>query len=178
MHIVNLQYAFFIIMIREIKRDELNKVKELAYAIWPIAYKDILSEEQLYYMLDAFYSIEVLQEQIEIKKHVFYLVEDELEKPLGFVSYELNSMLNKAKIHKIYVLPETQGTGIGKKLYELVKEKALEANQEAIFLNVNKYNNAKSFYEKLGFSIVKDEVIDIGNNYIMDDYVMEIKIIS
>jgi hypothetical protein len=44
-----------------------------------------------------------------------------------------------------------------------------------VFLNVNKYNKAKFFYEKLGFTITKEEVIDIGNDYVMDDYVMGIK---
>jgi ribosomal protein S18 acetylase RimI-like enzyme len=74
------------------------------------------------------------------------------------------------------VLPETQGTGVGKLLFNLVVEKAKESNQKAVFLNVNKYNKAKDFYIKLGFTITKEEVIDIGNNYIMDDFVMEIGI--
>ena len=56
------------------------------------------------------------------------------------------------------------------------KEKAIENNQKAIFLNVNKYNNAINFYTKLGFVKVKDKVIDIGNGYVMDDYVMEVAI--
>jgi hypothetical protein len=42
-----------------------------------------------------------------------------------------------------------------------------------VFLNVNKYNKAQYFYSKLGFAIIKEEVIDIGNDYVMDDYVME-----
>ena len=58
----------------------------------------------------------------------------------------------------------------------MVKQKAKENNQKAIFLNVNKYNSALNFYTKLGFSIVNDEVIDIGEGYVMDDYVMEIEI--
>jgi ribosomal protein S18 acetylase RimI-like enzyme len=45
-----------------------------------------------------------------------------------------------------------------------------------IFLNVNKNNEARFFYEKLGFSLVKEEVIAIGQGYVMDDYVMEITI--
>ena len=74
------------------------------------------------------------------------------------------------------MLPETQGTGLGRQFFELVKEKAIENHQKAIFLNVNKYNNAIHVYTKLGFTKVKDEVIDIGNGYVMDDYVMEVAI--
>lgn len=163
-------------MIRQIKISELSIIQDLAKTIWPVAYKAILSKEQLDYMLNRFYSLEALKEQLEIKKHSFYIVEDENKKPLGFVSYELDCEPQKTKIHKIYVLPETQGTGIGKKLFQLVKNQAKIANQSAIFLNVNKYNNAKEFYQKLNFSIVREEVIDIGNDYVMDDYVMEVSL--
>lgn len=154
----------------------LSIIKDLAYAIWPSAYGEILSQEQLTYMLSMFYSETDLKQQMEDKKHVFYLVKNNAGQYVGFVSYEINCEPQKTKIHKIYVLPETQGTGVGKNLFNLVVEKAKENNQKAIFLNVNKYNNAKQFYKKLGFKITKEEVIDIGNNYIMDDYVMEFEI--
>lgn len=151
-------------------------IEELARKVWPIAYAEILSREQLEYMLSMFYSEEALQEQLEEKKHVFYLVQNNSGDYFGFVSYELNCEPNKTKIHKIYVLPETQGLGLGKLLFEKVREEALKANQKVIFLNVNKYNKAQYFYNKLGFKIVKEEVIDIGRGYVMDDYVMEVSI--
>uniref|UniRef100_UPI00404AD688 GNAT family N-acetyltransferase n=1 Tax=Flavobacterium sp. TaxID=239 RepID=UPI00404AD688 len=151
-------------------------IKELAYAIWPSAYSEILSPKQLTYMLDMFYSEKALKQQMEEKRHIFYLAKNADEKYVGFVAYEINCEPNKTKIHKIYVLPETQGTGVGKQLFTLVNTNAKKENQTAIFLNVNKYNKAKLFYEKLGFVITKEEVIDIGNNYIMDDFVMEVKV--
>ena len=150
---------------------------ELTKKIWPVAYGEILSKAQLDYMIEKFYNETALRELIQ-KGHIFYLAQDDKEKYVGFVSYEINSEPNKTKIHKIYVLPETQGTGLGRQFFELVKEKAIENNQNAIFLNVNKYNNAIHFYTKLGFRKVKDEVIDIGNGYVMDDYVMEVDIIQ
>lgn len=148
---------------------------ELTKKIWPVAYGEILSKAQLDYMIEKFYNETALQELMQ-KGHVFYLAQDDKDKYVGFLSYEINCEPQKTKIHKIYVLPETQGTGLGKQFFELVKEKALENKQNAIFLNVNKYNNAIHFYTKLGFSKVKDEVIDIGNGYVMDDYVMEVVI--
>ena len=160
----------------ELKIEQLPIVIDLTNKIWPVAYGKILSKAQLDYMIDKFYSETALREQIEVKGHVFYLAQDKDDKYVGFLSYEINCEPNKTKIHKIYVLPETQGTGLGRQFFELVKEKALENKQNAIFLNVNKYNNAIHFYTKLGFTKVKDEVIDIGNGYVMDDYVMEVAI--
>ena len=158
-----------------LKIEQLPIVIDLTKKIWPVAYGEILSKAQLDYMIDKFYNETALRELIQ-KGHVFYLAQDDNEKYVGFVSYELNSEPNKTKIHKIYVLPETQGTGLGRQFFELVKEKAIENNQNAIFLNVNKYNNAIHFYTKLGFVKVKDEIIDIGNGYVMDDYVMEVAV--
>ena len=150
---------------------------ELTKKIWPVAYGEILSKGQLDYMIEKFYNETALRELMQ-KGHIFYLAQDDMEKYVGFLSYEINSEPNKTKIHKIYVLPETQGTGLGRQFFELVKEKAIENHQNAIFLNVNKYNNAIHFYTKLGFTKVKDEVIDIGNGYVMDDYVMEVNIMQ
>ena len=147
----------------------------LTKKIWPVAYGEILSKAQLDYMIDKFYNEPALCELMQ-KGHIFYVAQDDKDNYVGFVSYEINSEPNKTKIHKIYVLPETQGTGLGRQFFELVKEKAIENNQKAIFLNVNKYNNAIHFYTKLGFTKVKDEVIDIGNGYVMDDYVMEVAV--
>jgi ribosomal protein S18 acetylase RimI-like enzyme len=159
----------------QIKANQLPIVIELTKKIWPVAYGTILSKAQLDYMIQKFYNETALQELIQ-KGHIFYLAQDEKENYVGFVSYEINSVPDKTKIHKIYVLPETQGTGLGRQFFELVKEKAKENNQKAIFLNVNKYNNALHFYTRLGFTIIKDEVIDIGEGYVMDDYVMELGI--
>lgn len=155
--------------------EHIPVIIDLTKKIWPVAYGEILSKAQLEYMIDKFYNETALRELIQ-KGHVFYLAQDDKDNYVGFVSYEINSEPNKTKIHKIYVLPQTQGTGLGKQFFELVKEKAIENNQKVIFLNVNKYNNAIHFYTKLGFRKVKDEVIDIGNGYVMDDYVMEVAI--
>lgn len=160
-------------IIKVTTKDQLQVVADLAKKIWPVTYATILSKEQLHYMLDRFYNLKALQKQLE-SGQVFYLAQNENQEFVGFVSYEINCKPNKMKIHKIYVLPETQGTGIGKQLFDLVKTKAQENQQTAIFLNVNKYNNAQKFYQKLGFAITKEEVIDIGNGYVMDDYVMEV----
>lgn len=153
-------------------KPQLQIVQDLAYKIWPDAYSEILSEAQLDYMLENFYSIASLENQFE-KGHIFLLAEENGQY-LGFASYEINcNALGKTKLHKIYVMPNTQGKGVGKFLLEEVEDRAKQAGNSILFLNVNKYNKAQKFYENKGFSITQEEVIPIGNDYIMDDYVME-----
>ncbi|WP_317165221.1 GNAT family N-acetyltransferase [Flavobacterium difficile] len=168
--------AFFImIYLEKINKTQLPIIKDLAYAIWPSTYGEILSIEQLNYMLDNFYSIENLSNQMD-NGQVFELLVEASNK-VGFVAYELNCKeTGWLKIHKIYLLPETQGKGFGRFMIDEVVKIAKKNQQKGVFLNVNKYNKAQFFYQKLGFAITKDEVIDIGNNYIMDDYQMELVI--
>jgi diamine N-acetyltransferase len=155
-------------------KEQLAIIKDLAYKIWPNAYGTILSKPQLEYMMNLIYTIDSLEKQL-LKGHIFILVEEN-QKFIGFASYELNcENSNKTKIQKLDVLPEIQGKGIGRQVINYIKDKSVLANNSALFLNVNKFNKAKDFYQKYGFQIAKEEVIDIGNNYIMDDYVMEIK---
>ena len=154
------------------QKSQLFIIKELAYTIWPVAYGEILSQEQLDYMLDLIYTIESLEKQVD-KNHVFLLVEDD-NQFIGFASYELNfENSNKTKIQKLYVLPEIQGKGIGKNLINHIKQIAIDKKNSGLILNVNRFNKAKEFYLKYGFEITKEIKIDIGNNYIMDDYIME-----
>lgn len=154
-------------------KEQLSIVRDLAYTIWPSSYGKILSEAQLDYMLDTFYSIGNLQKQMDVGQ-VFELVVEN-NNFIGFVSYEFNCKQTELlKLHKIYLLPETQGKGFGKSMIDEVIIIAKSNNQKGIYLNVNKYNIAKFFYEKVGFTIVKEEVIDIGNGFVMDDYVMEL----
>ncbi|EAZ79546.1 GNAT family N-acetyltransferase [Algoriphagus machipongonensis] len=154
---------------------ELKEVQNLAHHTWPDTFGDILSPEQIEYMLNWMYSLETLEKQ-QKNGHIFLLAKEK-DECLGFAGIEPNQTPGQTKIHKIYILPTAQGKGIGKKLIQAIKEIALANNQSSLLLNVNKYNKgAISFYEYLGFVNIKEEVIDIGNGYVMDDYVFEMKL--
>lgn len=160
--------------IRQLLREELPKVQQIAHQTWPDTFGKILSPAQINYMLDWMYSLTMLESQLE-KGHIFLLAEENGEE-LGFAGFELNVAEGpKAKLHKIYLLPTAQGKGIGKKLILEVADRARKAGQKSLLLNVNKYNQtAIEFYNRIGFQEIYKEVIDIGNGYVMDDVVMEL----
>ena len=163
------------IAIRFAGTDDINIIGFLAQQIWPSTYKKILSEEQLNYMMNLFYSPGSLQEQMIDKKHSILIVEEN-EEPIGFASYSTIDEPGIYKIHKIYVLPDQQGKGLGKLVINFIIDNIKESGARALQLNVNRYNKAKFFYEKLGFEVIREEDVDIGNNYFMNDYVMEKKL--
>jgi ribosomal protein S18 acetylase RimI-like enzyme len=79
-------------------------------------------------------------------------------------------------LHKLLLLPSSQGKGQGKLLLEAVVEKAKESLSLNISLNVNKFNSEIDFYKELGFEIVGEEKLPIGHDFIMDGYKMELKL--
>jgi|AGTN01.2.fsa_nt_gi Acetyltransferases len=149
-------------------------IQEVSALAWPYAFKDILSASQIAYMMEWMYSDESLREQMEKKNHRYFLAKSE-DEYVGYLSIEHNcENRRKTKIHKIYILPDKQKKGIGRLFLDVALEKAREAGDEAIYLNVNKYNeNAIAFYKRTGFVLAGEEVIDIGNGFVMDDFVFE-----
>ena len=159
------------IVINLLSKNEMVVVREIAQITWPITYREILSSEQLDYMFEWMYNLETIQNQVE-EGQLFYVLKDN-EKPLGFIGLELfTTEKNELKIQKIYVLPSAQGKGIGRKLIEKAVEIAQEKGIENVILNVNRFNKAVSFYQKLGFKITSEVNIDIGKGYLMEDYIM------
>jgi ribosomal protein S18 acetylase RimI-like enzyme len=161
--------------IRILKVEELEIVKNLAYRIWPIAYKEILSQEQLEFMLNWMYSIQTLQENWR-NGHFFFAISMD-EQDVGFLDLEPNNPIEgNMKIQKIYVLSEFQGMGLG---YELMKQAfnfAKENQMNSMTLQVNRNNKAVEFYKKFGFEIIDEQDFDIGNGYYMNDFIMRFKI--
>lgn len=153
-------------------KNHIPIIKNLAEVIWPEVYADIISPEQIQYMLGLLYSEQALTAQME-KGHRFILAFKE-NIPIGFASYSKKSVedAHTFRLHKIYVLPRQHAQGIGSALLEHMYNEARDEGAFRIELNVNKYNLAKRFYEKKGYSILREEIIDIGNGYVMDDYVM------
>lgn len=162
-------------MIEIIKAEEkdLPLIQQLANETWPDTFGTILSKAQILYMIEQMYSLESLTEQVQTKGHVFLLAKQE-ENYFGYASYELNyKQQAKTKIHKLYLLPAAQGKGIGKRLVEEIATIAKDGDNRALSLNVNKYNPAIQFYQKIGFTKVAEENIPIGRGYWMEDFVME-----
>lgn len=161
------------ITIQEATVADIKTIQDIANRTWPIAYGEILSKNQLDYMMDLIYSELSLIEQMQKKEQLFYIAYDSTI-AVAFMAIEHNYKNEKiSRVHKIYILPETQGKGIGKLLIDFAENAAKENQARALSLNVNRYNKALLFYQKLGFKIIAEENIEIGEGYLMEDYRME-----
>jgi O-acetyl-ADP-ribose deacetylase (regulator of RNase III)/GNAT superfamily N-acetyltransferase len=151
--------------------DQINTVAILAKEIWYEHYLPIIGEEQVTYMIDKFQSAAAITKQISGEMYEYYLIYHSFE-PSGYIWIkESNSELF---LSKFYILKNKRGNGLGRKAFEFVVNRAKELNLKTISLTVNKYNTSSiKAYEKLGFQNAGPVVADIGNGYIMDDYLMK-----
>jgi ribosomal protein S18 acetylase RimI-like enzyme len=97
--------------------------------------------------------------------------------PAAFASYgEIEPGIYK--LHKIYILTSQQGKGIGRYMINYIVDELKQEGIGELRLNVNIHNHAAmAFYEKMGFRHVRDEDIDIGNGYFMNDHVLGLMIV-
>lgn len=153
--------------------NDIPLIRELTFKVWPQTYASIISEEQIDYMLEMMYSQQSLEQQMRNGAQFIFL-SDESE-AVGFASFQEISK-GVFKLHKLYILPSEQGNGAGKFMIDFITGIVQKNKGTSIQLQVNKYNKAKMFYQKLGFVVIKEAEFDIGNGYVMDDYVMEKRI--
>ena len=161
-------------------------IERIARATWPDTFAGILTSLQIEYMLERMYRPEAIAEQVG-EGHVFHLLlaPDRLSaseysgqpairyRPVGYVSHQLDYLPGTTKIHKIYLLPATQGVGYGRLLLNHVETIVRRTGQERLRLDVNYQNRAVTFYEHLGFTKLDRFDTDIGNGFLMEDWRME-----
>lgn len=154
--------------------DQVEIIHKLAHRTWPVSYKEMISPGQMKYMLNMMYSHESLEYQIEKQQHTFIIAYDD-ETPVGFAAYFPKYDISPAiyRLDKLYVLPDQQGKGIGKKLIDHIISIIKPQGAALLELTVNRNNKALSFYQKLGFKITKEIDQPIGEGFFMNDYVMQ-----
>jgi len=151
--------------------EDIPLIRELTFRVWPHTYRSILSQEQIDYMLEMMYSVTSLQKQMNEQGCRFIIVYED-GNPVGFASYNEEEP-TRWKLNKIYILQNQQGKGTGRFVIDHIIEEIKKEQASSLFLQVNKNNNAKTFYERLGFIETDFINLDIGNGFFMNDYVME-----
>ncbi len=151
---------------------ELSAIRTIAADVWPKTFRDILSEEQIRYMMNMMYAPDVMEAELGNGYHFDLLTVDGV--PAGYVSYSQYSLPETAKLHKIYLLEKYQGLGLGSGMLEHVAVQCRRLGFRFLRLNVNKHNQkALKAYVRNGYQKIESVKIDIGNGFFMDDYVMQ-----
>lgn len=149
---------------------DLNTIAELAEDIWPEHYTDIIGEEQVDYMIEKFQSYEALVDQTVNGGYSYFIIYyDKI--PVGYIGIKYAE--SYLFLSKYYLVKDARGKGIGYKAFDYVKDLCRNHGLHDIRLTCNKHNtNSLNFYEHLGFRNVGEEITDIGNGFVMDDFIL------
>ncbi len=151
------------ITFRDAELTDLPELSVLAHRIWREHYVPIIGSGQVEYMLAKWYNLEALTEQMQEAERFTRLVEID-EKMAGYIQYGRKD--DAMFIYKVYIEQKYRGRGIGKQLFDQIGYCPLE-------LRVNKDNvNSIAFYKRYGFEVIDENILQIGDGFVMDDYVM------
>jgi GNAT superfamily N-acetyltransferase len=151
---------------------DLPALAELAGVIWRACYPGIISPAQIEYMLAQMYAPGTLREEMLSQGIHFYRL---LRGPqfAGFASLGPTETAGVMKLHKLYLLPECHGHGLGSLLLRHCEAEARRLGARRLILSVNKRNaRAIAAYQRNGFAMAESVVTDIGGGLVMDDFVM------
>jgi GNAT superfamily N-acetyltransferase len=161
--------------ITRLTESDIDVLIPLAHRIWHAHYPGIITPEQIDYMLGRGYTKHVILN--EMNNHgVIWLAIRTGDVMIGFASlgpYAPATM----KLHKLYLHPDYHGKGVGARALAEVVLIAKSNAAATLVLNVNRHNTkAIRAYERSGWRVAEEVVVDIGNGFVMDDFVMTINV--
>jgi RimJ/RimL family protein N-acetyltransferase len=164
------------IIFKEVEtQEERILLRGIAEPVWRSCYAEIISQEQMSYMLDWMYSIETIEKEQSEGIKFFIINSTDSNSPIGLISIDSipNPITGGVELHKLYTSQSYWGKGIGQKALNFATELAVNAKAKFIELRVNKCNTrAVNAYLKNGFCKHREDCLDIGNGFVMDDYIM------
>lgn len=163
------------IAIRRAAEADIDLIRTLAAEAFPATYREILTPDQLRYMMEWMYSAATIRRELHDGTAWFIASLD--GQPCGYLSIcrEADDLFH---LQKIYLLPRFQGGGAGAALFRYAVEYVRSRHEGPcrIELNVNRHNRALGFYERMGMRRLRAGDFPIGNGYWMNDYIMGLEI--
>ena len=149
---------------------DLAAIAGLADEIWHQHFQTILSPEQIDYMVEKFQSYPALKSQVEEEGYEYYqtLMDGTLAGYIGIHPETDALFLSKLYLHKDY-----RGRHIATQAFHFLIDLCKKRGLKKIWLTCNKHNDSSlAVYHHLGFQVTDTQEADIGNGFIMDDYIM------
>jgi len=159
--------------IRLMTQADVEAVIELTRGIWHKHYPEIISLEQIDYMLERIFTVSRLKNQLASSIDRWWVAQIN-SILVGSAHAFLKEKSKEAWLDQINIALEYQRAGIGQKLIEIVSDWAYRQGYSKLALAVNKRNQkAIRAYLKYGFSLRDSLCAEIGQGFVMDDFVME-----
>lgn len=150
---------------------QIDVVAGLAREIWYEYYVPLIGRTQVDYMVAKFQSSEAMQQQL--REGYEYFITEREGRPIGYCAVQPRPAEGSLFLSKLYLLRDARGGGTGRVCMEFIEQLARRRGLKLLWLSVNKGNPAVKAYQRLGFRIAADLVVEIGGGFVMDDFRME-----
>lgn len=149
--------------------DAILRMSRLATEIVKEHFDPLIGPAQNDYMIAHYQTPQAIADQLANGYHYFFVCDD-ANTPIGFLAYVLEP--KRLYLSKFYLHKNHRGKGYSRAMRDFVIHAARTARLGRIELNVFKHNDATlAAYDALGFKRLRAEKNDIGNGFILDDYV-------
>lgn len=158
-----------------VKTDEqLMDLEKFATDIWLDYWPALIGEGQTQYMINMFHSFDAMKRDIDEHAYEYWFVEDANGNTVGYTGGHVEPETNRFFISKIYLLKEERGKHYASQILNFYENLCKDRDLEAMYLTVNKHNELgiRSYLGR-GFETIDEVETDIGEGYIMDDFIME-----
>ena len=157
--------------LRQAKTDsEIQDIAILANEIWHQHFIPIIGEAQVEYMVEKFQSYPAIKSQIKNDGYEYYQIFSR-HTMAGYTGIHQEN--NALFLSKLYIKKDFRGQHLATKALDFLIQLCKERRLGKIWLTCNKYNsNTLAVYDHLGFVITDEQVADIGNGFVMDDYIL------
>lgn len=154
-------------------KEQIRFLANLADKVWHEFFPGIITVEQVDYMVERFQSEKALTKQITEQGYDYFLLELN-GIYTGYIGIHIEEDTKKLFLSKLYLLKSYRGKGYASQAFEFLEGMAMAYKLNSIYLTVNRGNtHSVDVYKNWGFVTVREEATDIGNGFVMDDYIME-----
>lgn len=161
-------------MIKVTTPEQIKQLAELASKIWHEYFTVLLTAEQIDYMVDKFQSEHAMKDQMQNQNYEYYFLEVDGQ-IVGYTGIKPED--DKLFLSKLYIQKEYRKKGYSHLMFDFIIDLCKKRKLKSVYLTVNKYNDGSiAVYNKKGFKNIRSQVTDIGNGFVMDDYVFELEI--
>jgi len=149
---------------------DIQEIAALAEEIWNQHFVPIIGKAQVDYMVKKFQSYPALKSQISEDGYKYYQIISSGTLAGYFGIHPVNNALF---LSKLYIKKDFRGCHLATEAFQFLINFCREHGLEKIWLTCNKHNdNTLAIYDHLGFKITDEQVADIGNGFVMDDYIL------
>ncbi|WP_080799485.1 GNAT family N-acetyltransferase [Arabiibacter massiliensis] len=159
--------------------DDRARLAALADEIWHEYWPALIGKAQTDYMVERFQSLPAIERDMAEHGYEYWFLRDEEDERLaGYTGGRVEAETNRFFISKIYLRAEERGRGFASQTIAFYEDLCRERGLSAMYLTVNKHNDlAIRAYRGKGFQTIDAVETDIGDGFIMDDYIMEKKVV-